>query len=135
MVEKAPAAKRPRRNSLAAAAVGCLDIREAFARGAASSGTAASTTLEQEAAFVEWAPDALQTAQSAWDACPADASTLVLAANFALIPAAVVSAFGLVQSDLIEDPQLIDVQLMKRIVQQAVAWRAAQDRLWAITSS
>jgi hypothetical protein len=46
--------KRPRRNTLQAASIGSLDIRDALLRGSQVPSTPSDVTNDQEAALVAW---------------------------------------------------------------------------------
>jgi len=122
--------KRPRRNTLQAASIGSLDIRDALLRGSQVPSTPSDVTNDQEAALVEWGREPLKIAMAAWKDCPNDASPLLLAANLALIPATVLHAFGMMEQDLAAQPELIDVERIKACIERAAAWMSSQERLY-----
>ena len=113
-----PPRKRRRCGALAAAALGSQDIRVALMRGAkatSESRTPHSLTPAQEAALVDWAPTFLPDVCAAWLGAAQQPSPLLLQANWALIPVAVLRAFALPEEPIEEMCE--DVRAMLRLAQ------------------
>lgn len=113
-----PPRKRRRCGALAAAALGSQDIRVALMRGAkatSESRTPHSLTSAQEAALVDWSPTFLPDVCAAWLGAAQQPSPLLLQANWALIPVAVLRAFALPEEPIEEMCE--DVRAMLRLAQ------------------
>ena len=98
-LEAAPSSrKKARLTSHPLPSEGHLDIRAALEHGHALTRTALSPmsfTAAQEEALLHWGADSFAATCDAWARMGADASPLVLLANFQLIPPRVVELFGL----------------------------------------